>query len=55
MIFSQLIMINSSRLEKEKKKEDSIIKDVRNIFRLKNEINGNTTKEIRYIFRLNKK
>ena len=34
-------------LEKDKKREDESIKDVKNIFRLKKEIADNTTKSIR--------
>ena len=37
-------MINSLMLEKDKKTENNIIKDVRNLFRLKKEIDGNTLK-----------
>ena len=33
--FSQHIMMQISRLEKDKKVEDNIIKDIRNLFRLK--------------------
>ena len=33
--FSQRIMMQISRLEKDKKVEDNIIKDIRNLFRLK--------------------
>ena len=37
-------MMNSLILEKDKKTENNIIKDVRNLFRLKKEIDGNTLK-----------
>ena len=40
--------------KKKKKIEDGIIKVVRNLFGLKNEIDDNTTKGIRYTFRLEK-
>ena len=36
--------MNSLMLEKDKKTENNIIKDVRNLFRLKKEIDGNTSK-----------
>ena len=36
--------MNSLMLEKDKKTENNIIKDVRNLFRLKKEIDGNTLK-----------
>ena len=35
-----------------KKREDNFIKDVRNLFRLKTEINNNAFTGTRYIFRL---
>ena len=48
--------MKSSRLEKDlKKKKNSINKDVRNIFRIKKEIDDNTVKDIKNIFRLKKK
>ena len=47
-------MKKSLRLEKQKNIKENIIKDVRNIFRLKKEIDGTTIKHIRSIFRLNK-
>ena len=44
------------RLEKDKKKKkNNRIKDTRNLFRIKKEINDDTTvKDIRYLFRLEK-
>ena len=48
------MIMNSWRLEKEKKKiEENIIKDVRNLFRLKREINDTTVRD-RNLFRLKK-
>ena len=47
--------MKSSRYEKDKKIEDNIIKDVRNLFRLKKEIDDTTVKDIRNLFRLIKK
>ena len=44
-----------SSLEKYQKIEDKIIKDVRNLFRLKKEIGYTTTKDVRDLFRLKKK
>ena len=41
-------------LEKDKKREDSIIKDVKNLFRRKKEIDDNKIKSIRNLFRLKK-
>ena len=46
--------MKSSRLEKDKKIENDIIKDVRNLFRLKEEIIDTTIKDIRIFFRLKK-
>ena len=46
--------MESSSLEKDKKIENDIIKDVRNLFRLKEEINDTTIKDIRIFFRLKK-
>ena len=43
--------MKSLRLEKDKIIEESIIKDVRNLFRLKKEMNGNAIKDIRNLFR----
>ena len=37
-----------------KKKENSIIKDVKNLFRLEKEIDDNTIKSIRNLFRMKK-
>ena len=39
------------RLEKDKKKEENIIKDVRNRFRMRKEINDNIANDIRNRFR----
>ena len=46
--------MKSSSLEKYQKIEDKIIKDVRNLFRLKKEIGYTTTKDVRNLFRLKK-
>ena len=43
--FLKRLMIKSSRLEKDQKTEDIIIKDVKNLFRLNKEINDATSKE----------
>ena len=48
-IFSQHLIMESSSLE-----EKNIIKDVRNIFRLKKEVDDTTIKDIRNLFRLKK-
>ena len=47
-------MRKSSRLEKDKKTEDNIIKNVINLFRLQKEIDGTTIKDKRHLFRLKK-
>ena len=48
--------MKSSRLEKDiKKPENNIIEDVRNPFRLKKEIDDTTIKDVRYLFKLNKR
>ena len=47
-------MMKSSRFEKDKKIEGNIIKDVRNLFRLKKEIDDTTVKDIKNIFKLTK-
>ena len=44
--------MKNSRLEKDKKIEDNITKDVRNLFRLKKETDDSTIKIIRNLFRL---
>ena len=44
-------MMKILRLEKDKKKEESIIKDVRNRFRMRKEINDNIANDIRNRFR----
>ena len=47
--------MKSSRVVKDKKKtEDNIIKDVRNLLRLKEEIDDTTIKDVRNLFRLKK-
>ena len=46
--------MKSSSLEKYQKIEHKIIKDVRNLFRLKKEIGYTTTKDVRNLFRLKK-
>ena len=43
-------MMKSSRFEKDKKIEGNIIKDVRNLFRLKKEIDGTTVKDTKKYF-----
>ena len=47
-------MMNSLKLEKDKKRKVNIIKNVKNIFRLKKEMNKNTINSIRNIFSLKK-
>ena len=45
-----------TRFEKDKQKiEDNIIKDVRNLFKLRKEIDDTTVKDLRNLFRLKKK
>ena len=44
-------MMKILRLEKDKKKEENIIKDVRNRFRMRKEINDNIANDIRNRFR----
>ena len=46
--------MKNSRIEKDKKTENNMIKDIKNIFRLKKEINDTTIKDIRNLFRLKK-
>ena len=51
-------MIKNLRLEEDKNMKDNIIKDIRNLFRLKNikkETNDATIKGIRNLFRLKTK
>ena len=48
-------MMNCSCLKKDKKIGDTIIKDVRDLFRLKKEIDCTKMEDIRNIFRLKKK
>ena len=43
-----------SRFEKNKKIEDNIIKNVRNLFRLKRKIDDTTIKDVKNLFRLKK-
>ena len=55
--FSQRVMMKISRLEEDKNIEENIIKDVRNLFRLKNfkkEPNDTAIKDISNLFRLKK-
>ena len=47
-------MIKIPRPEKDRKTEDNIIKDTRNLFRLKKERNGPAIKNIKNLFRLKK-
>ena len=46
--------MKSSRLEKDKKIEENIIKDVRNLFKIKQKIDDTRIKDVRNIFRLKK-
>ena len=46
--------INTFLDSEERKREDNIIKDARNLFRLKKEVNNNIIKDIRILFRLKK-
>ena len=47
--------MESSRLEKDRKVEGNIIKDVKSLFRLKKEIDGTTIKNVKKLFKLQKK
>ena len=47
-------MIKGLRLEKAKMVKQNIIKDVRNLFRIRKEIDGATIKDISNLFRLTK-
>ena len=47
--------MKSSGFQKDKKTEDNIIKDARNIFRLKKEIDDSTIKDVRNLFSLKNK
>ena len=47
-------MMKNSRLEKDKKIEEKLIKDVRNLFGLKEYIDDTTVKDIRNLYRLRK-
>ena len=47
-------MMKSSRFEKYRQIEDSIIKDIRNLFRFKKEIVDTTNKVLRKLLRCNK-
>ena len=46
--------MKSSRLEKDKKIEEKLIKDVRNLFGLKEDIDDTTLKDKRNLYRLRK-
>ena len=45
-------MMKSSRFQKYKKMKGNIIKDARNLFRLKKEIDDTRVKDVRNLFRL---
>ena len=45
-------MMNTLKLEKDKKGEDNIVKDMKNFFRLRKKIDNSATKDIRNLFRL---
>ena len=45
---------NRKQFKKGEEREDNIIKDVKNLFRLKKEVDDKTVKSIRNIFRLKK-
>ena len=45
-------MMKSSRFQKYKKMKGNIIKNARNLFRLKKEIYDTTVKDVRNLFRL---
>ena len=47
--------MNNLRLDKDKRIDDNIIKDVRNLFRLKQQIDNHIIKDERILFRLKKK
>ena len=47
-------MMKSSRLEKDKNVEDNIIKDLKNLFRLKKEVDDTTIKDASSFLRLKK-
>ena len=47
-------MYNDDSFKIWKRKEDNIIKDVRNLSRLKNETHDTTIKDVRNLFRLSK-
>ena len=46
--------VNALSESKERKKEDNIIKDIKNLFRLRKGIDNSTNKDIRKLFRLKK-
>ena len=46
--------LNALSESKERKKEDNIIKDIKNLFRLRKGIDNSTNKDIRKLFRLKK-
>ena len=47
-------MMKSSKLEKDKNVEDNIIKDLKNLFRLKKEVDDTTIKDASSFLRLKK-
>ena len=53
--FSQHKRMNNLRPDKDKRIDDNIIKDVRNLFRLKQQIDNHIIKDERILFRLKKK
>ena len=46
--------VNTLTESKKRKREDNIIKDIKNVFRLRKEIDSSATKHIRNLFRLKK-
>ena len=48
-------MMNILKYEKDEKREDNIIKDIKNLFRLRKEIDNSGTKNIRNLFILKMK
>ena len=49
-----LVAMNALSYLEERKKEDNIIKDIKNLFRLKKAIDDSTTKDARNLFRRRK-
>ena len=47
-------MMKNSRIEKDRKIEDNITKDVRNLFKIVKEIDDSTVNDITNLFRLKK-